>query len=148
MPFSGRSWDNRSKEHVTLSNRLGIRIIGLRTEWQIDPAPAVGAMPHNELVEKMPATWMSRSPCFIVEQKTKNADKFTDAALRAALAPEVADSTVIVVAQRISTVEQADRILVLEEGIVVGDGTHSELMRDSQVYREIAQSQLASADAA
>lgn len=66
----------------------------------------------------------------------------TDAKLRAALKPETSDATVIIVAQRVSTVMDADRIIVLDEGRIVGNGTHKELMATSEVYREIALSQL------
>ncbi len=66
----------------------------------------------------------------------------TDAKLRAALKPETADATVIIVPQRVSTVMDADRILVLEDGRIVGNGTHKELMSGSEVYREIVASQL------
>ena len=66
----------------------------------------------------------------------------TDAALRAALKEEVKDATVLIVAQRIGTVLNADRILVLDEGRLVGVGTHKELLDTCPVYREIALSQL------
>ena len=66
----------------------------------------------------------------------------TDAALRHALAKETRDAIVIIVAQRISTIKSADQILVLENGKLVGHGSHSELLANNQVYREIAQSQL------
>lgn len=66
----------------------------------------------------------------------------TDAKLRAALKPETSEATVIIVAQRVSTVMDADRIIVLEDGRVVGNGTHKELMASSEVYREIVASQL------
>jgi ATP-binding cassette subfamily B multidrug efflux pump len=69
-------------------------------------------------------------------------DYRTDLALRRALARSRRDVTVIVVAQRIATVMHADRIIVLDNGAVVGAGTHAELLRTSSVYREIAQSQL------
>ena len=68
-------------------------------------------------------------------------DYKTDAALRAALRREVADATVIIVAQRVSTVRYADRIIVLDEGEVAGIGTHDALRRDCVVYREILESQ-------
>ena len=69
-------------------------------------------------------------------------DLKTDAALRRALAKKVADKTVIIVAQRISTILHADQILVLNDGRIVGKGTHEELLRDCETYREIARSQM------
>ncbi|MFD0670595.1 ABC transporter ATP-binding protein [Cohnella sp. GCM10027633] len=66
----------------------------------------------------------------------------TDAKLRDALRSETSSSTVIIVAQRVSTVMDADRIIVLEDGRVVGNGNHKELMASSSVYREIVASQL------
>ncbi|MDT3425499.1 ATP-binding cassette subfamily B protein [Paenibacillus forsythiae] len=66
----------------------------------------------------------------------------TDAKLRAALKGETTESTVLIVAQRVSTVMDADRIIVLEEGRIVGIGSHSELLASSDVYREIVSSQL------
>ena len=69
-------------------------------------------------------------------------DLKTDAALRKALASKVSEATVIIVAQRISTVMNADQIIVMEEGHIAGKGTHEELMRDCDVYRQIAKSQL------
>jgi len=66
----------------------------------------------------------------------------TDAALRKALDREIDKSTLIIVAQRISTIMQAEKIIVIDEGRIVGQGTHEELLRTSSVYREIAESQL------
>ena len=73
-------------------------------------------------------------------------DYKTDAALRHQLASRLAGKTVIIVAQRISTVLTADRIVVLDEGRVVGCGTHAELMQTCEEYREIAMSQLSEAE--
>lgn len=75
-------------------------------------------------------------------------DVATDAALRAALVPETRDATVIVVAQRVSTIRHADRIVVLDEGVVVGEGTHHELMETNETYREIVLSQVTVEEAA
>ena len=66
----------------------------------------------------------------------------TDATLREELAKRTKNKTVIIVAQRISTILDADQIIVLEEGKVVGKGTHEELMKDNETYRQIALSQL------
>ena len=66
----------------------------------------------------------------------------TDAALRKALKEETEEATTLIVAQRISTILHADRILVLDEGKVVGMGTHKELLQSCEVYQQIARSQL------
>lgn len=70
----------------------------------------------------------------------------TDAALRRALAENTANATNIIVAQRVSTIMHADRIIVLDEGRIVGIGTHDELMKNCSEYREIAESQLSKAE--
>ncbi|WP_328944773.1 ABC transporter ATP-binding protein/permease [Streptomyces sp. NBC_00250] len=72
----------------------------------------------------------------------------TDARLRAALKEETADAAVVIVAQRVSTIRQADRIVVLDRGRNVGTGTHTSLMRDNPTYREIVLSQLTEEEAA
>jgi ATP-binding cassette subfamily B protein len=69
-------------------------------------------------------------------------DLATDARLRAALAPVTTDAAVVVVAQRVSTIVGADEIVVLEDGEVVGRGTHDELLAGNETYREIVASQL------
>ncbi|WP_067648326.1 ABC transporter ATP-binding protein [Nocardia harenae] len=74
-------------------------------------------------------------------------DVATDARLRAALRPETADAAVIIVAQRVTTIRDADQIVVLEDGAVVGIGTHEELLRDCAEYREIVESQLSAQEA-
>ena len=84
-----------------------------------------------------------RKPEIYVFDDTFSALDFkTDARLRAALKQETLDATVLIVAQRVNTVMDADRIIVLEEGRIAGIGTHRELMRSNEVYREIVSSQL------
>lgn len=79
---------------------------------------------------------------YVFDDSFSALDFKTDAKLRAALKTETEDATVIIVAQRVSTVMDADRIIVLEEGRIAGIGNHKELMASSDVYREIVASQL------
>lgn len=79
---------------------------------------------------------------YVFDDSFSALDYKTDAKLRAALAKETKDSTVIIIAQRVSTVMDADRIIVLEKGKVAGVGTHEELLETNEVYREIVESQL------
>lgn len=79
---------------------------------------------------------------FVFDDSFSALDLKTDAKLRKALSDTVQESTVIIVAQRISTILHADQILVLDEGEIVGKGTHEELMKHCTVYQEIAKSQM------
>ena len=79
---------------------------------------------------------------FVFDDSFSALDLKTDAALREALSEITHDKTVIIVAQRISTILNADQIIVLEEGKVVGIGTHEELIKNNETYRQIALSQL------
>ena len=79
---------------------------------------------------------------FIFDDAFSALDYKTDATLRAALKKQTNEATVILVAQRISTIKDADQILVLDEGKLVGIGTHETLMASCQTYQEIALSQL------
>mgnify|MGYP000522441512 CR=1 FL=1 len=90
---------------------------------------------------------IARNPrIFIFDDSFSALDLKTDAALRKALASKVTDSTVIIVAQRISTILHAEQILVMDEGRIVGKGTHEELMRNCEVYQQIARSQLSASE--
>ena len=89
-----------------------------------------------------------RPDIYLFDDSFSALDYTTDAALRAALARDIADATVVIVAQRVSTIRDADRILVLDEGLVVGSGTHAELMAVNPTYREIVLSQLTEQEAA
>ena len=82
------------------------------------------------------------APIYIFDDSFSALDFKTDAALRRALKKHTSDATVMIVAQRVSTIMQADQIIVLDDGEVVGKGTHKQLIKDCQTYREIAESQL------
>ena len=92
---------------------------------------------------------LARKPEILIFDDSFSAlDYKTDATLRHGLEKELSDTTKVIVAQRISTIRDADKIIVLERGEAVGIGTHDELMESCSVYREIAQSQLTAAELA
>ncbi|MFF3248143.1 ABC transporter ATP-binding protein [Streptomyces sp. NPDC002870] len=93
-------------------------------------------------------TLVQQPEIYLFDDSFSALDYATDAALRGALARETAEATVVIVAQRVSTIRDADRIVVLDEGQVVGTGSHHELMESNETYREIVLSQLTEAEAA
>jgi ATP-binding cassette subfamily B multidrug efflux pump len=89
-----------------------------------------------------------RPELFLFDDSFSALDLSTDARLRAALKPMTRDATVVIVAQRVSTIIDADQILVLEDGAIVGRGRHDELLASCTTYREIVESQLSAEEVA
>ena len=90
---------------------------------------------------------IARNPkIYIFDDSFSALDFKTDTALRKALEPKIKDATVFIVAQRVSTILNADQIIVLEDGQMVGKGTHRELVESCETYRQIAESQLSEAE--
>ncbi|MFT4262404.1 MAG: ABC transporter ATP-binding protein [Nocardioides sp.] len=89
-----------------------------------------------------------RPEIYLFDDSFSALDLATDARLRAALKPETTDATVVIVAQRVSTIRDADQILVLDDGRIVGRGTHAELLAGNTTYQEIVASQLSAEEAA
>jgi len=85
---------------------------------------------------------VKKPPIYIFDDSFSALDYKTDSALRKALKEKTSDSTLLIVTQRIATIKNAEQIIVLDEGRIVGKGTHSELMQACDVYQEIALSQL------
>ena len=85
---------------------------------------------------------VKRPPIYIFDDSFSALDFKTDAALRKALKDFTGNSTVLIVAQRVSTIMHAEQIIVLDSGRIVGIGTHRELLKNCEAYREIAESQL------
>ena len=85
---------------------------------------------------------VTKPKVFLFDDSFSALDVATDARLRRALKAETADATVIIVGQRVSTIADADQILVLDNGRIVDRGTHEELLESSSTYQEIVESQL------
>ena len=95
-----------------------------------------------------PGARQATPPIYIFDDSFSALDFATDARLRAALERELGGATVIIVAQRVGTIMNADRIIVMDAGRIVGSGTHRELLATNETYREIVYSQLSEAEAA
>jgi len=89
-----------------------------------------------------------RPNIYLFDDSFSALDYATDSRLRAALAPETREATVLVIAQRVATIRHADSIVVMEDGLVVGVGTHAELLESSEIYQEIVYSQVSVEEAA
>ena len=85
---------------------------------------------------------VKKPPVYIFDDSFSALDFKTDSALRKALKQKTGDSTVLIVTQRVATIKNADQIIVLEEGRVVGKGKHHDLLETCETYHEIATSQL------
>ena len=84
---------------------------------------------------------MKKPKVLILDDSTSAVDTATEARIRSAFTNELKDSTKIIIAQRISSVRDADQIIVLDEGRITGVGTHDELLRSNREYQEIYESQ-------
>ena len=85
---------------------------------------------------------VKKPPIFIFDDSFSALDFKTDSALRKSLKENLGDSTLLIVTQRVSTIKNAEQIIVLDDGQIVGKGSHKELMASCETYREIALSQL------
>ena len=150
--FFGESAVPETEE--TLSDALSLsqaaEFVGKYPEGAEHPIAQLGRNVSGGQKQRLSiARALARKPEILVFDDSFSAlDYRTDAALREGLAKELPNTTKVIVAQRISTIRHADQILVLDRGAAVGLGTHDELMRSCDVYREIALSQLSAAELA
>lgn len=84
---------------------------------------------------------LKKPKILILDDSTSAVDTRTDAVIRRAFREEIPDTTKIIIAQRVSSVQDADRIIVLDDGIINGFGTHEELLRENEIYKEVYESQ-------
>ena len=116
---------------------------GLKSFSNARPSELSGGMRQRAALIR---TLAMEPDLLLLDEPFSALDYRTDATLREGLAKELPETTKIIVAQRISTVRHADRIIVLDRGEAVGTGTHDELMKTCPVYREIAESQLSASE--
>ena len=136
MPLLMRGIDHKTAEDMCMDT---IRLLGLGERLHHKPNELSGGQKQRLAIARA----IAKDPkIFIFDDSFSALDLKTDAALRKALAENVKDRTVIIVAQRISTILHAEQILVLDDGKIVGKGTHEELLKSCEVYRQIAKSQL------
>lgn len=84
---------------------------------------------------------LKKPKVLILDDSTSAVDTATDAKIREAFAKEIPDTTKLIIAQRVSSVQHADHIILMENGKINGYGTHEELLRDNEIYREVYESQ-------
>ena len=153
MLFSGTiesnikySDDNMSDEQMKTAAQIAQAtefIEGKDKKYNSEIAQGGGNVSGGQKQRLSIARAIAKNPeIFVFDDSFSALDFKTDKTLREALSEKTKDKTVIIVAQRISTILNADQIIVLEEGKVVGKGTHEELMKTSEVYKQIALSQL------
>ena len=85
---------------------------------------------------------LKKPKILILDDSTSAVDTKTDALIRKAFIEEIPDTTKIIIAQRVSSVQEADKIIVLDDGAVSAIGTHEELLKNSEIYREVYESQV------
>ena len=131
------------EREVTSKVKAALELVGLEGYEKRSPSSLSGGQKQRAAL----AGVLALNPEILIFDDAFSAlDYKTDAALRAGLAQALPETTKIIVAQRISTIRHADRILVLEHGEIVGDGTHEALLQSCEVYRQIALSQLSAAE--
>ena len=130
---------HKAAEIAQATEFISIKESGFNTEISQGGTNVSGGQKQRLAIARALA---KNSEIFIFDDSFSALDFKTDAKLRKAINEELSDSTLLIVAQRISTIMNADQILVLDEGKVVGKGTHKELMENCEVYRQIALSQL------
>jgi len=151
--FSGTIADNirfgkedASEEEIrqAAETAQAMEFIGQMPEGLLSPIAQGGSNVSGGQKQRLSiARALVRKPrIYLFDDSFSALDFKTDARLRAALKQETADATLIIVAQRVSTVMDADRIIVLDDGVIAGVGNHRELLASSGIYREIVASQL------
>lgn len=137
---------NASADTITKAARIAqaTEFIDAKPEGYKEPISQGGTNVSGGQKQRLSiARAIAKNPeVYIFDDSFSALDYKTDATLRKALKEELSESTVLIVAQRISTIMHAEQILVLDEGRIVGKGTHRELLKDCEVYRQIASSQL------
>ena len=128
-----------SKEEIAAKVRNLLELVGISEKENAYPSQLSGGQKQRLSIARAIA---KKPEIFIFDDSFSALDFKTDSTLRKALKEHTKDATTIIVAQRISTILNADKIIVLDDGHMAGIGTHGELMKNCEVYRQIAMSQL------
>ena len=143
IKFADIAMDNASMEYAAALAQAGRFIAEKDDNYQSEVAQGGSNLSGGQKQRLSIARAIAAKPRFLLFDDSFSAlDYRTDLLVRQALREKLSDTTVIIVAQRIATVMQADTILVLDEGLLVGQGTHQELMDSCPAYQQIARSQL------
>ncbi len=133
LVLAGKSYDEMHSRLEPIAKRLGITELLKKYPYEIS-----GGQKQRLCIAR---ALLKKPKILILDDSTSAVDTATDAKIRKAFAEEIPDTTKLIIAQRISSVQSADRILVLNEGKVDGFGTHEELLAGNEIYREVYESQ-------
>jgi ATP-binding cassette subfamily B multidrug efflux pump len=143
IKYGSENAGDTEMEQAALTAQASDFIVEAENGFQTHVAEAASNLSGGQKQRLAIARALIKKPeIYIFDDSFSAIDYKTDAALRRALLKETAAATVLIVAQRISTIMQADQIIVLDKGRIAGIGTHNELMESNEVYRELALSQL------
>mgnify|MGYP000797616133 CR=1 FL=1 len=129
-----------SREETESRAKHALKLVGLdESFYRQSPFELSGGQKQRLCIAR---ALLKRPKILILDDSTSAVDTKTDALIRRAFREEIPDTTKIIIAQRVSSIEDADQIIVLEEGQIVGVGTSSELLRTNEIYREVYESQM------
>ena len=140
LPLVYRGVDRKTRHKLAVES---LTMVGLEKRMDHRPNEMSGGQQQRVAIARAIA---EHPELFIFDDSFSALDYKTDVALRKALKKKTQDSTVLIVAQRISTILHAEQIIVLDEGKIAGIGTHRELLENCEVYRQIAASQLSESE--
>ena len=133
LVLSGKKYDEMEKKIKPVAQRLGIEKLLEKYPYEVS-----GGQKQRLCIAR---ALLKKPKVLILDDSTSAVDTATDAKIRKAFLTEIPETTKLIIAQRISSVQDADRIIVMENGKVNGFGSHEELLKTNEIYREVYESQ-------